>query len=77
MSGRSTLTEYMILCLNAICGRFLREGDAVANPGVLLPACATACAADAAQACTVPGTTLVCARPYRGGIRHAHGSTRG
>lgn len=37
MSGRSTLTEYMILCLNAICGRFLREGDAVANPGVLLP----------------------------------------
>jgi anaerobic selenocysteine-containing dehydrogenase len=36
MSGRSTLVEYLILCLNTICGRFLREGDAVANPGVLL-----------------------------------------
>jgi anaerobic selenocysteine-containing dehydrogenase len=36
MSGRSTLTEYLILCLNTLCGRFLREGEAVANPGVLL-----------------------------------------
>lgn len=36
MSGRSTLVEYLILSLNTICGRFLREGDAVANPGVLL-----------------------------------------
>lgn len=36
MAGRSTLTEYLILCLNTICGRFLREGEAVANPGVLL-----------------------------------------
>jgi anaerobic selenocysteine-containing dehydrogenase len=36
MSGRSTLVEYLILCLNTLCGRFLREGEAVANPGVLL-----------------------------------------
>jgi anaerobic selenocysteine-containing dehydrogenase len=36
MSGRSSLTEYLILCLNAICGRYLREGEAVRNPGVLL-----------------------------------------
>jgi anaerobic selenocysteine-containing dehydrogenase len=37
MSGHSTLVEYLMLCLNTICGRFLREGEAVANPGVLLP----------------------------------------
>lgn len=37
MSGRSTLTEYLVLSLNALCGRFVREGEAVANPGVLLP----------------------------------------
>ena len=36
MSGNSTLTEYLILALNTLCGRFLREGEAVANPGVLL-----------------------------------------
>ncbi len=36
MSGRSSLTEYLILCLNTVCGRYLREGDAVLNPGVLL-----------------------------------------
>ena len=36
MSGNSTLTEYLILCLNTICGRYLREGEAVANPGVLI-----------------------------------------
>jgi len=37
MSGRSSLNEYLILALNTICGRFLREGDSVPNPGVLLP----------------------------------------
>lgn len=37
MSGRSSLNEYLILALNTICGRFLREGEAVPNPGVLLP----------------------------------------
>lgn len=37
MSGHSSLVEYLMLCLNTICGRFLREGEAVANPGVLLP----------------------------------------
>ncbi len=37
MSGRSSLNEYLILALNTICGRFLREGDCVPNPGVLLP----------------------------------------
>lgn len=37
MSGHSSLTEYLLLCLNTLCGRFVREGEAVANPGVLLP----------------------------------------
>ena len=37
MSGHSSLTEFLILALNVICGRFLRAGDKVCNPGVLLP----------------------------------------
>ncbi|MBW2361779.1 MAG: molybdopterin-dependent oxidoreductase [Deltaproteobacteria bacterium] len=37
MSGHSTLVEYLLLCLNTICGRFVREGESVANPGVLQP----------------------------------------
>ncbi|MGE0384332.1 MAG: molybdopterin-dependent oxidoreductase [Gammaproteobacteria bacterium] len=37
MSGHSSLVEYLIACLNTICGRYLRAGEPVANPGVLLP----------------------------------------
>lgn len=37
MSGRSTLTEYLVQSLNVLCGRYIREGEAMANPGVLLP----------------------------------------
>lgn len=36
MSGHSSLIEYLILCLNSVCGRYLREGEPVANPGVLV-----------------------------------------
>jgi anaerobic selenocysteine-containing dehydrogenase len=36
MSGRSTLTEYLLLCLNTICGRYIRAGEPATNPGVLL-----------------------------------------
>ncbi len=35
MSGWSNITEYLVLCLNTICGRFRRAGDRVRNPGVL------------------------------------------
>lgn len=35
MSGWSNVTEYLVLCLNTICGHYRREGDRVANPGVL------------------------------------------
>ena len=35
MSGWSNITEYLVLCLNAICGRYRRAGDRVVNPGVL------------------------------------------
>lgn len=35
MSGWSNLTEYLVLVLNTLCGRFRRAGDRVANPGVL------------------------------------------
>ncbi len=37
MSGRGLLTEYLLLCLNTLCGRWLREGETIPNPGVLLP----------------------------------------
>jgi anaerobic selenocysteine-containing dehydrogenase len=35
MSGWSNVTEYLVLCLNSVCGRHRRAGDRVANPGVL------------------------------------------
>lgn len=38
-NGRfSTLFEYLVMCLNTLCGRYLRAGERVWNPGVLLPA---------------------------------------
>jgi anaerobic selenocysteine-containing dehydrogenase len=35
MSGWSNISEYLVLCLNTICGRHPRAGETVANPGVL------------------------------------------
>ena len=37
MAPHGNLTEYLLLALNTICGRWRREGEAVANPGALLP----------------------------------------
>jgi anaerobic selenocysteine-containing dehydrogenase len=37
MSGHGNLTEYLLLCLATLCGRWRREGEAVPNPGALLP----------------------------------------
>jgi anaerobic selenocysteine-containing dehydrogenase len=37
MAPRGNLTEYLMLCLNTLCGRWRRAGEAVANPGALLP----------------------------------------
>ncbi|MEZ4217247.1 MAG: molybdopterin-dependent oxidoreductase [Myxococcota bacterium] len=37
MSGHGTLLEYLVLCLNTVCGRWLREGERVANPGCVVP----------------------------------------
>lgn len=36
MSGRGNLTEYLSKALMTVCGHWLREGEAVANPGVLI-----------------------------------------
>jgi len=38
MSGHGTLMEYLLLCLNTVCGRWLRAGERVANPGTVVPA---------------------------------------
>jgi anaerobic selenocysteine-containing dehydrogenase len=38
MAPRSTLADHLFECLNVICGRYLRAGEAIANPGVLSPA---------------------------------------
>jgi anaerobic selenocysteine-containing dehydrogenase len=37
-STYSNLTYYLALCLNTLCGRWAREGDAAPYPNVLLPA---------------------------------------
>lgn len=35
MSGNTTLLEYLVLCLNTLCGRWLRAGEQVAEPATL------------------------------------------
>jgi anaerobic selenocysteine-containing dehydrogenase len=37
MSPHPVLSEYLLLCLNSVCGRYMRAGDVVANPGLLGP----------------------------------------
>ncbi|MAG34073.1 MAG: molybdopterin dinucleotide-binding protein [Deltaproteobacteria bacterium] len=37
MSPRGTLVEYLLCCLQTVCGHWARAGDPVANPGVLAP----------------------------------------
>lgn len=36
MHGRGTLAEYLVLCLDTVCGHWSRPGDVLANPGVLV-----------------------------------------
>ena len=35
MSPHPTLNEYLLLCLNTLCGRYRKAGDRVTNPGAL------------------------------------------
>jgi anaerobic selenocysteine-containing dehydrogenase len=37
MAPRGTLAEQLVVTLNTLCGRYTREGERVANPGVLTP----------------------------------------
>ena len=37
MAGQGTLFEYLVLCLNTLCGRWSRAGDPVRTPGTLIP----------------------------------------
>jgi len=37
MSPHSNLTELLVGCLNIICGKFVREGERITNPGVIYP----------------------------------------
>jgi anaerobic selenocysteine-containing dehydrogenase len=37
MAPRPNLTEYLIMCMNTVCGRYNRAGDVIENPGTLMP----------------------------------------
>jgi anaerobic selenocysteine-containing dehydrogenase len=37
MAPHSNLADHLVECLNVVCGRMLREGERVANPGVSTP----------------------------------------
>ncbi len=37
MAPRGTLTEYLVACIQTVCGRWLRAGERVPNPFVLAP----------------------------------------
>lgn len=37
MAPRGTLMEYLVLVINTLCGRWMREGEQMPNPFVLLP----------------------------------------
>lgn len=37
MSPHSNLSEHLIECLNVVCGRYMREGEVIPNPGILRP----------------------------------------
>jgi anaerobic selenocysteine-containing dehydrogenase len=37
MAPRGTLTEYLVLVLNTLCGRWVKQGERIPNPFVLMP----------------------------------------
>ena len=37
MSGPSTLVEYLVLCIETLCGHWMRAGERLIFPGVLVP----------------------------------------
>ena len=43
MGRHSNLAEHLCYVLNVICGRFVREGEEIGNPGVLVPPYARPC----------------------------------
>ena len=47
MAPHGNLTEYLLLCLMSLCGRWLKAGERVPNPGVLGPSFAPLAQANA------------------------------
>ena len=58
MAGYATLVEYLVLCLDTVCGHWLREGEIVRNAPSLLRQRAYKSQATSPQLASMPGPEL-------------------
>jgi anaerobic selenocysteine-containing dehydrogenase len=65
MAGNSNLVEYLLLALMSLCGRWLKAGERVPNPGVLGPRFAPRAQANAPWPVYVPGGETMRVRGFR------------
>jgi anaerobic selenocysteine-containing dehydrogenase len=64
MAGRGNLTEYLLLCLNTLCGNWRRAGDPVANPGALLPPATPVAQAEPPRRAASRARPVACPPPH-------------
>ena len=78
MGPHGSLTEYLLLCLNTVCGRWRRAGEQVPNPGALLPKAVPVAQAQGAAPRVRLRREAARARPreQRGGSAHGRARRR-